>query len=205
MTTEAPGYPPALMPRWTMRSIDASRAADMPTDFGVLTGKPSEAASATYAPTRRWTTVTPSYDLRATDPSRFVRRTRRLVEADHRLRTTKERDMRRCRTRGSPLRRCHDSHTTHAAGKFLGRRDLHSLLLWLVLLLSRRFLVPGGHRATAEFVTYITSHFGRSGSTDGSVRQGTDDGRRGTAVFSSRRPPPAARPRLTVNPAPIHG
>ena len=40
MTTEAPGYPPALMPRMTMRSTDARRADDMPTDFGVLTGKP---------------------------------------------------------------------------------------------------------------------------------------------------------------------
>src|SRR5919112_22682 len=59
MTTDAPGYPPALMPRVTMRSIDARRAADMPTDFGVLTGSPSEAASATYAPRRRWTTSSP--------------------------------------------------------------------------------------------------------------------------------------------------
>ena len=44
------------MPRATMRSIDASRAADMPTDFGVLTGNPSDAASATHAPRRRSTT-----------------------------------------------------------------------------------------------------------------------------------------------------
>src|SRR4051812_11744037 len=45
------------MPRETMRSMDARRAADMPTDFGVLTGSPSDAARATYAPRRRWTTV----------------------------------------------------------------------------------------------------------------------------------------------------
>src|SRR6188474_3222723 len=55
-TTEAPGYPPALIPRATIRSMDASRVADMPTDFGVLTGNPSDAASETHAPRRMWTT-----------------------------------------------------------------------------------------------------------------------------------------------------
>src|SRR5215211_2184751 len=39
-----------------MRSIDASRVADMPTDFCVLTGNPSDAASETHAPRRMWTT-----------------------------------------------------------------------------------------------------------------------------------------------------
>jgi hypothetical protein len=36
--------------------MDASRVADMPTDFGVLTGNPSDAASETHAPRRKWTT-----------------------------------------------------------------------------------------------------------------------------------------------------
>src|SRR6266550_7695356 len=42
-TTEAPGYPPALIPRWMTRSIAASRLLDMPTSVGDLTGRPSPA------------------------------------------------------------------------------------------------------------------------------------------------------------------
>src|SRR4029453_17826955 len=99
MTTEAPGYPPALIPRMTMRSIDARRVADMPTDFGVLTGKPSDAASAIDAPRRiSWTTDTPSYGLLGT-----AFEGRRLTVND------KERDARSCRTRASP----HHRFTTH--------------------------------------------------------------------------------------------
>src|SRR6185295_3109772 len=42
-TTAAPGYPPALIPRSTTRSIAASRLLDMPTSVGDLTGRPSPA------------------------------------------------------------------------------------------------------------------------------------------------------------------
>src|SRR3954453_20064796 len=42
-TTEAPGYPPALIPRSTTRSMAASRLLDMPTSVGDLTGRPSPA------------------------------------------------------------------------------------------------------------------------------------------------------------------
>src|SRR5438034_6870103 len=42
-TTAAPGYPPALMPRSTTRSIALRRLLDMPTDVGDLTGRPSPA------------------------------------------------------------------------------------------------------------------------------------------------------------------
>src|SRR3990170_6799861 len=42
-TTAAPGYPPALMPRATTRSIASRRVEDMPTSVGGLTGSPSPA------------------------------------------------------------------------------------------------------------------------------------------------------------------
>src|SRR6476469_7970188 len=42
-TTEAPGYPPALIPRSTTRSMAARRELDMPTSVGDLTGRPSPA------------------------------------------------------------------------------------------------------------------------------------------------------------------
>src|SRR5678816_630976 len=142
MTTEAPGYPPALMPRMTMRSIDARRAADMPTDLGVLTGKPSDAASATYAPRRISTTGAPSYDFggrRSKEPVRKRRDDGRMPGAG--CERQKERDIRVQRTRASPHRRSHDSHTIDAASKFRRRRDLHGLLLLLGPLLSRRILI----------------------------------------------------------------
>src|SRR3954464_10657876 len=41
--TDAPGYPPALIPRSTTRSIAARRVLDMPTSVGDLTGRPSPA------------------------------------------------------------------------------------------------------------------------------------------------------------------
>src|SRR5215213_10610412 len=40
-TTDAPGYPPALMPRWTTRSMASRREEDIPTASGALTGRPS--------------------------------------------------------------------------------------------------------------------------------------------------------------------
>src|SRR6476660_42983 len=98
MTTEAPGYPPALIPRMTMRSTDARRADDMPTDFGVLTGNPSDTASATYAPRRIRTTDAPSYDFVGNG----------LREQSPPV-NDKERDARVGRTRASPHRR----FTTH--------------------------------------------------------------------------------------------
>src|SRR5215472_6598075 len=45
-TTEAPGKPPAVMPRSTTWSIIASRSLDMPTAFGVLVGSPPPEAGA---------------------------------------------------------------------------------------------------------------------------------------------------------------
>src|SRR3954465_9951913 len=42
-TTEAPGYPPALIPRSTTRSMAPRRLPDMPTSAGDLTGRPSPA------------------------------------------------------------------------------------------------------------------------------------------------------------------
>src|SRR4029078_7596581 len=41
--TDAAGYPPALIPRATTRSIAARRVLDMPTSVGDLTGRPSPA------------------------------------------------------------------------------------------------------------------------------------------------------------------
>src|SRR5687767_4789469 len=40
-TTDAPGYPPALIPRWTTRSMASRREEDIPTASGALTGRPS--------------------------------------------------------------------------------------------------------------------------------------------------------------------
>src|SRR5690348_17327797 len=40
MTTDAPGYAPAVMPRRTTRSTVARRSADMPTARGGLDGSP---------------------------------------------------------------------------------------------------------------------------------------------------------------------
>src|SRR5215211_4697034 len=40
-TTDAPGYPPALIPRWTTRSMASRREEDIPTAAGALTGRPS--------------------------------------------------------------------------------------------------------------------------------------------------------------------
>src|SRR5438045_7695292 len=42
-TTDAPGYPPALIPRSTTRSMALRRLLDMPTSVGDLTGRPSAA------------------------------------------------------------------------------------------------------------------------------------------------------------------
>src|SRR5215831_14740962 len=39
-TTDAPGNPPAVMPRSTTWSIIAKRSADIPTAFGALVGSP---------------------------------------------------------------------------------------------------------------------------------------------------------------------
>src|SRR5829696_8178809 len=46
-TTAAPGYPPALIPRSTTRSMFARRAADMPTALGAFAGKPSPVGDGT--------------------------------------------------------------------------------------------------------------------------------------------------------------
>ena len=42
-TTEAPGYPPALIPRSMTRSMAPRRFSDMPTSVGDLAGRPSPA------------------------------------------------------------------------------------------------------------------------------------------------------------------
>ncbi len=55
ITTEAPGYPPAVMPRRTTRSMVARRSADMPTARGDRTGSFSVAAASTRA-RARWAT-----------------------------------------------------------------------------------------------------------------------------------------------------
>src|SRR4051812_1303827 len=48
-TTDAPGYPPAVIPRWITWSIVARRSADIPTVVGLATGKPSPWAKAANA------------------------------------------------------------------------------------------------------------------------------------------------------------
>src|SRR5580704_7256758 len=42
MTTEAPGNPPALMPRAITRLMASRRRSDMPTALGLLTGNPDD-------------------------------------------------------------------------------------------------------------------------------------------------------------------
>src|SRR5215218_6296653 len=79
------------MPRVTIRSIDARRADDIPTDFGVLTGSPSEAASATYAPRRRWTTSSPFERQGDRERSRDTRESGRVTQKGVRPRTIKDR------------------------------------------------------------------------------------------------------------------